>query len=280
MVLNVFHVFRNTPMGQETLRQAADFTKKISGRLWVYIPEFDRFMIYFETEGIEISLDGSYLYSPETAQQNLQKVLKEIGIPAEIVESTTKTGSILPDIHWRYDVISLPKIMTEARGGLVSSSLGSGVRRLIKMSPVPAIIGPGRFAEWSSVRVFFGGSEHALRALKWAQAISSLADFPLTVCTLVEEDREEQDYRRIMEEAGIDTASFQEWLFYRRASLIDVLNETPRDSLLVMGAYGHSKIKARLFGSKTELVLKNNANLLMLVGEACRNPGTRNLIPT
>lgn len=51
-----------------------------------------------------------------------------------------------------------------------------------------------------------------------------------------------------------------------------MVNQIPRDSLIVMGAYGHRNIRATLFGSKTELVLKNNADLLMLVGEKCKNP--------
>ena len=62
MKLKVLHVFRNTPLGKETLRQAADFVKKTNSTLHVYIPTLDRFLMYFPDAIVEIKLDKSYLY--------------------------------------------------------------------------------------------------------------------------------------------------------------------------------------------------------------------------
>ena len=50
MNLDVLHVFRNTPLGKETLRQAVDFVRKVNSKLHVYIPKFDRFLMYFKDD--------------------------------------------------------------------------------------------------------------------------------------------------------------------------------------------------------------------------------------
>jgi len=272
MDLNIFHIFRNTPLGKETLRQAADFTKKTNSTLNVYIPEFDRFMLYFDEAPVEVKLDESYLYSPETAFSNMQKVLDELGVVAKMVHSKTKTGSNLPDIEPNFDVISLPRAMTETKGGLLGFSIGSGVRSLVKASHAPAIIGPRRFAEWFRIWVFFGGSRHSIKALKWGAIIARRLHYPLTVVTLLEGDKNESFYRNLLHECGCDETSFHEWKFWKDEPFINVMNQIPRDALVIMGAYGHKAIRAKIMGSKTEMIVKNNANLLMLIGENCREP--------
>ncbi len=272
MAIQVFHVFRNTPLGKETLRQAADFARRINGELDVYVPEHDRFMIYFDYEAVEISLDKSYLYSIETAHAHMNHVLDELGVAARLVHVKTKTGSTLPDIEAGFDIISLPKVMTEAKGKILPQAVGKGVRSLVNVSPAPAIIGPGRFAEWNAVHAFFGGSTHSIRALRWAIRIANLAQVPLYVSSLCEGKNKQSQYEKLLHKEGISADSFAEWKFWQDKSFIEMLNQIPRDSLNVMGAYGHHSIRSTLFGSKTELVLRNTANLLMLVGARCKNP--------
>lgn len=272
MAIQIFHVFRNNPLGKETLRQAADFAKRINGELNVYVPEHDRFMLYFDYEAVEVSLGKSYLYSIETAHAHMNPILDEMGVAAKLVHVKTKTGSNLPDIETGFDIISLPKVMTEAKGKILPQAIGKGVRSLVNVSPAPAIIGPGRFAEWNNIHVFFGGSSHAIRALKWAVRIANLAQVPLYVSSLCEGKRKQSQYEQLLNTEGISSNSFADWKFYHDQSFIEMLNQISRDSLNVMGAYGHHSIRSTLFGSKTELVLRNTANVLMLVGARCKNP--------
>jgi hypothetical protein len=270
-MLQVLHVFRNTPMGKETLRQAADFTKKINGSLQVYIPESDRFMLYFERDAVEITLDKSYLYSSQTAPGIMRTVLEDVGFKAQRLYAKTKTASVLPDIETDFNFISLPKVMTEPKGKLFSQSIGSGVRRVVKASTAPAIIGPGRFADWESIHVFFGGSEHSLKALRWAQLIGKEAGVPVNVITMIEADKSQDDYKSIVKKGSVSPIGIS-WEFVQNKSPIEVFNFINRKSLVIMGAYGSNKIRRSLFGSKTEMALSINANLLMLVGEKAIPP--------
>ncbi|RMF59529.1 MAG: universal stress protein, partial [Calditrichaeota bacterium] len=79
-------------------------------------------------------------------------------------------------------------------------------------------------------------------------------------------------YEELLRENRISLDRVEEWKIIEAASPHAVLDEIPRTSLIVMGAYGHGRIFAKLFGSKTELIQKNTANLIMLIGEHCGVP--------
>jgi hypothetical protein len=267
----VFHVYRNTPIGRETLMQAIDLCKKSSADLYIYSPQHDRFMIYFDADAVEVHLDQSYLHSPGTQKNNLDSILEAQRFVAKNVYSSTKTGSTLPDISTNFDLINLPKIMTELKKGLTGSNIGPGVRRLIKASHAPALISPNRFVDWSSIHLFFGGSRHAEKALRWALLLSRESKKPLHLTTLLEK-KNESFYRDKIKKMNILPGRIASWTFWEQDSLFDALFKVERDQLIVMGAYGKSGLKKRLLGGTTEMVLRNSANPLLLVGENCSEP--------
>ena len=162
--------------------------------------------------------------------------------------------------------------MTEVKGRTISQSVGKNVRRVVNASHSPAIINPGRFAEWNSIYAFFGGSNHSICALKWAIKISKLANVPIKVLTELEAGKKKSDYEKLALEGGISPESLVDWQVRQDESLVEIFNTIPRESMIVMGAYGSRKFRSSLFGSKTELALSINANLLMLVGESADSP--------
>lgn len=273
MQLKVIHVYRNTPLGRETLIQAADFVKKINGELNIFLPEYDRILYYFENDATEIRLDESYLYFREQARSRMEKALKLIGVEAHIVDVSTQTASNLPGLYaTNYDVLSLPRVMVERQGQLHLPAVGAGVRQVVKNSAAPALIAPGRFHDWTDVQVLFGGSKYSMIALKWGLAISKNMGIPVRLISAVADSDEKQRYENTLAEEGIATTAFDDWIFIESNSPVAVLNEIQRTSLIVMGAYGHGRIHSKLFGSKTELIMKNTASLIMLIGENCKAP--------
>jgi len=228
-------------------------------------------MIYFGTDAVEVHLDQSYLHSPGMQKGNMESILEREGIGAKIVYTTTKTGSTLPDVNSDFDIISLPKIVTEPQKGLIGSHLGPGVRRLVKASHAPALISSGRFVDWDGINVFFGGSKYAEKALRWALMLSRESGIPLYLTTLLEE-KSETYYREKVESLGVEQAHIESWTFWPGEDVIDALFNVGRRQLVALGAYGKMGLKKRLLGSTTELVLRNSANPLFLVGEQCREP--------
>ncbi|MFQ5750429.1 MAG: hypothetical protein ACE5HI_00410 [bacterium] len=272
MRLNILHVYRNTPLGRETLWQAADFTRKTNGKLQVYIPQYDRFLFYFERQAVEIRLDQSYLYLPQTAKQNVQKILAQFDIPLNLVQIRSKTASTLPNLPTNFDLLSLPRIMVERQGRIHLAAMGTGIRQIVKNAPTPALISPGRFHDWNEMVVLFGGSEFSITALKWALAISKQVSVPLNLITLSENKHEQSYYEKIVQDSQIDLGQVNDWRFIESNSVLLLLDEIPREAMIVMGAYGQGRIISKLFGSKTELIQRNTANLTMLIGENCRPP--------
>lgn len=69
MGTNLFHVFRNTPLGRETLMQSLYFCRTLDVGLTIYITHAGRFLMYFDHDavpnnstpwgGMENSLYGS-----------------------------------------------------------------------------------------------------------------------------------------------------------------------------------------------------------------------------
>ena len=63
----LLHIFRNNPLGRETLLQSLYFCKTMGVAPVIYIPEHTKFLMYFENDVVQVDLDSSYLTSPETA---------------------------------------------------------------------------------------------------------------------------------------------------------------------------------------------------------------------
>ena len=59
----LFHIFRNTPVGRETLLQSIYFGRKTGSSLEVYIPESKKFLMYFDSEVVQIDLDDTALFA-------------------------------------------------------------------------------------------------------------------------------------------------------------------------------------------------------------------------
>jgi hypothetical protein len=49
---NLLHVFRNTPLGRETLMQSLHFCRTLDIGLDIYIPDAMSFMMYFDDEAV------------------------------------------------------------------------------------------------------------------------------------------------------------------------------------------------------------------------------------
>ena len=56
MAQKLFHIFRNTPLGRETLLQSIYFCQKIGVLPTIYIPEFTKFLMYFENDVVQVDI--------------------------------------------------------------------------------------------------------------------------------------------------------------------------------------------------------------------------------
>ena len=268
MDAQLFHIFRNTPLGRETLLQSIYFCKKIGASLIIYIPEFTKFLMYFENDVVQIDLDGSYLTLPETALKHAKELLDQGKIKARFLEPKNYTASTLPDISTNFDFMCCPRSISDLSSKIGLGYIGPRVRRIVNSARFPVLITSPVFKKWRSIAVFFGGSANAVNAMKLGFRISRESGMPLSVFTHVENVSKES-CEEIIKNENLEKEMnryVSKWHMFESGKFEENLYDVPHDALVVMGAYGHSLIRNIFFGSKMEKIQSTITNNFLIAG--------------
>ncbi len=263
----IFHVFRNTPLGRETLLGAAHLCRLTGMELDVYIPREERFALHLGGDLVEIRLDRSYLTSPGTAEGRVRALLEPLGVLHRLVGPDHRVASTLPEVPVDFELMSCPRSLVEPPTALAPGRLGAAVRRLVRSAPFPVAVMPVPAIEWDRVAVMVGGSEPALAALAWARGVADAADVPLEVLTVDEEEARERA-REALSRAGFEEGPGRSWRVVP-GPFEEALWEVPRTALVFAGAFGQRGIRAKLLGSRAETIQRTLPNPLVLVGPSC-----------
>ncbi|MBU4288141.1 MAG: universal stress protein, partial [Proteobacteria bacterium] len=260
--------FRNTPLGRETLLQSIYFCKKVGSSLIIYIPEFTKFLMYFEKDVVQIDLDDSYLTSPDTALKHAKELLDQGKIKARFLDPKNYTASTLPDISTNFDFMCCPRSISDLSSKIGLGYIGPRVRRIVNSARFPVLITSPVFKKWRSIAVFFGGSANAINALKLGFRISRASEMPLSVFTHME-NASRESYKEIIKNENLEEEMDRyvtEWHMFERGKFEENIYDVPHDALVVMGAYGHSLIRNIFFGSKMEKIQSTITNNLLIAG--------------
>jgi nucleotide-binding universal stress UspA family protein len=145
--------------------------------------------------------------------------------------------------------------------------LGSSVEAVIRTTRKPVLVTPKRFAPIQRALVAYDGSQYSKDALEMAAQISR--ETRMEGLVLAVQSEEEASRRLAVEVTEALTAHEVEYEFLARSGDAgEVIPATAVDrdcQLIVMGAYGHTKIREMILGSTTERVLLNAPDLAILV---------------
>ena len=269
MDLELFHIFRNTSLGRETLLQSAYFCKKVGLLPFIYIPKHLKLIMYFENNAIQIDLDHSFLNAPETAREHATDIIRSQGLPdPKFFEPQNFTASTLPDMPVNFDYMCCPRIISDLSSKIGLGSIGPQVRGIIHSARFPVLIPCSVYKQWQSILVFFGGSANALKALRLGLWLARATRLPIDVFTQ-RETHDKKYYESIVEDEGLRPEMdkrVREWMFFESDDFINNLYEVPHDALAVVGAYGHGVIRDVLFGNTLEKIQTQLPNNLLIVG--------------
>jgi len=267
----LLHVFRNTPFGRETLMHSVYFCKETGTSLRVYIPKFRQFLMYFEHEVVTVDLDRAFLRDPGTAKEHAEAIIREGGLTPYFIEPKGFTASTLPDLPVDYRYMTCPRTISNLSTKIGLGYIGPRVRNIIRNASFPVFIPTSVYKEWKSVVVFFGGSQNAIKALRYGIEISTVSGFPLLLFTQGE-GKHRSYYEEGIQKAGLldslKTLNYK-WLFFEKGDFRINLYEVPHNSLVVVGAYGHGAVREVLFGSKMEEIQTVLPNSMLIVGPNC-----------
>ncbi len=268
MAQKLFHIFRNTPLGRETLLQSIYFCRKMGVLPTVYIPESTKFLMYFENDVVQVDLDPSYLNDPDTAAAHAEDLLSAADIKPELFKPKNYTASTLPDIPTRFEFMCCPRSISDLSSKIGLGYIGPRVRRIIQAARFPVLITSQSYKPWQSIAIFFGGSANAVNALRLGIRIAKVTGMPLNVYTQTKK-RTPSDYRAIVSENELDKALesvLDQWIFFDKGRFENNLYEVPHNALVVLGAYGHGIIRDIMFGSMMEKIQSTITNNLLIAG--------------
>ncbi|MBA2881536.1 hypothetical protein HNR65_001863 [Desulfosalsimonas propionicica] len=269
MEMQMLHIFRNTPLGREMLLQSAYFCKQLEILPLIYIPDYVKFLMYFENDVVQVDLDASYLKAPDSAKAHASEIIQGMGLPQpRFFTPKHFTASTLPDLPVDFDFMCCPRSISDLSSKIGLGYIGPRVRRIVKSARFPVLIPSAVYKPWTSIAVLFGGSSNAVKALRLGIRLSRRCGLPLDVFSHPE-NRSQKDYENIIQEAGLkdDFDNYvRTWRISESRPFQENLYEIPHDALLVLGAYGHGLIKELLFGSTMEIVQTVTPNSMLIVG--------------
>lgn len=190
------------------------------------------------------------------------KVLADNGIKAERITFHHETGLLVDVISDYADMADL--VLLGKRGenaNFASEHLGSMLERVLRSIDEPCLVTNREFKAFDKVAIAYDGSPSCEKALDYlgAQEIFNDLDLHLIVC--VEGHKEDQATQRL--EAG--EAKLHKVGVYPTCQVLNGEVETAiadyvkhnAIDLLVLGAYGHSRIRDLLIGSTTTELLRS-----------------------
>ena len=269
---SLFHVFRNTPFGRDTLLQSVYFARKLDLPITLYIPKHQQFIMHFTNASVTVDLDRGFLASQETARLHAENILLENDIKTHFFEPTNFTSLDLPDVPASCSYMCCPRSISDLSTKIGMGYIGPKVRQIVQNAGFPVLIPTPVYKEWHRVVAFFGGSENAVKAVKLAAREAKASGLPLHLFTK-SENKPQTEYEDLLLHNGLKEVlenQIENWLFFSEGKFNELLYEVPSDALVVLGAYGHGAIKEILFGSKMEEIQSVLPNNMLIIGPYCQ----------
>src|ERR1017187_104031 len=180
------------------------------------------------------------------------------GVACETVHETGGLVQAILDQERRADLVILGQHGEHAEwaGGM----LGSSVERVVRASVKPCLITPEKFHEIGHMLIAYDGSDESSKALRAGIALAPTLGVKVTitmVAALGGEDSAAVTLEKARQRAlGSGVEDQVEVLHGDPEEEILELRETIGADLIVMGAYGHTRIRELILGSTTSQVIR------------------------
>jgi nucleotide-binding universal stress UspA family protein len=221
----------------------------------VGMPPYDGFF-----DAIETSLNEK----ADGILRDFQERCKKSGIKAEVKKTIGKISPIIIEEAHSADLILMAKKGEHfhlKEGGL----LGSVAEAVVRNSGKPVLVTPDNFVEIESMGLAYDGSDSASKALELSLELSDQAVWPLTAVIITSDANQAAALSAQVEEANQKDpdeppiADCEIIILSGKESdeIIKFIREGAVE-LMVMGAYGHNRLRELLLGSTTSHVIRKS----------------------
>ncbi|TDK50466.1 universal stress protein [Antarcticimicrobium luteum] len=187
------------------------------------------------------------------------KAIIQAGGPIE-VETRLRQGDLVETVTAKEETGDM--IVIGKRGeaaGVAMEHLGSNLERIVRASHKPVFIANRAFRPAEKVLVSFDGGASGLKAVDYISRSPLFAGLKIS---LVFAGKDTPDIRRSLEDAAatLKAGGFDAEIILRGGEPEKVLAEITAEGeheLLVMGAYGHSRVRSLIIGSTTTEMIRS-----------------------
>lgn len=198
-----------------------------------------------------------------------QERCKSAGINAEVKKTIGRISPAIIEEAQSADLILLAKKGEHfhlKEGGL----LGSVAEAVTRNSGKPVLVTPENFLEIESMGLAYDGSDSAVKALKLSLELSKKAVWPLTVLIVTSDAKKADALSTQIEEMNENKpeapiADCEVVIMPGKESdeIIKFIREGAVE-LMVMGAYGHNRLRELFLGSTTSQVIRKSPIPILL----------------
>lgn len=189
--------------------------------------------------------------------EDAKNILDQDGVP--LVNLRLRKGDLLDAVREIEDDIRAIIIGKRGEGAdFATGHLGSNLERIVRTSKVPVFVASREFKPISKVLVAYDGSASAKVAIERISTSPVFSDLEICVLCIDENTTKAQakaeeavaKLRSANLEASVRTASGEP------EEVLGKLVSEENFNLLVMGAYGHSRIRSLIIGSTTTAMIQ------------------------
>lgn len=175
-------------------------------------------------------------------------------------------ADVIVDMSRQTDLIVMGARGDYARWG--GAFLGATVESVSRQCSTPLLIVEKEFKPFEDLIIAYDKSENANKALKFAAKLAESLGLPLEVATV----QNEEEFRNLcLTEAKNYLEPFKLDVRYRHEAgdasemLISITKTVARPTVLLMGSYGHSRIREAILGSTTVQVMRGASKPILLM---------------
>lgn len=222
-------------------------------------------------DGIFENIEKSLEEKADFILKDFQQHCREAGVKSEIKKITGKISPAIIEEAQSADMILMARKGEHfhlKEGGL----LGSVAESVTRNSGKPVLITPENFVEIESMALAYDGSDSASKALKLSLQLSRQNTWPLTVIIITPDSTKataliaqvEDENQKDTHETPI--ADCETIILSGRESdeILRFIREGSVE-LMVMGAYGHNRLRELLLGSTTSQVVRKSSIPVLLI---------------
>ncbi len=218
-----------------------------------YAAHVPRFRELFEEKGKSIMGD-------------FRERLARAGCEGDALLRTGYPARVIRELEERYSLLVLGRQGEHAEW--VGEALGSTVDRVIRHTAQPCLVTPRSYRPISKILIAYDASPHAKDALRTAVRWAHALELECVVLTVVEHGVEAAEAaaaegRAQAEEAGVSAVSLVSE--GRQGPVVLETAEEQGCSLIVVGAFGHSRLREWIVGSTVAHVLHHAAVPVLVV---------------